>query len=53
MKKIISFVIIYMGVVFIVGYVMSGDIWVGGVLVLVELLCNIVVFYFYGVIFGK
>lgn len=47
MKKTISFAIIHMSVAFTIGYTMSGDIWVGGALALIEPLCNTVAFYFH------
>ncbi|MGB3621404.1 DUF2061 domain-containing protein [Ketobacter sp. MCCC 1A13808] len=53
MKKTISFAIIHMGVAFTVGYAMSGDIWVGGALALVEPLCNTVAFYFHEKIWNR
>ena len=47
MKKTLSFAAIHMTVAFSVGYVMTGDIWVGGALALVEPLCNTVAYYFH------
>lgn len=47
MKKTMSFGIVHMGVAFAVGYLMTGDITVGGALALVEPLCNTVAFYFH------
>ena len=47
MKKTVSFAIIHMCVAFTVGFVMSGDVWVGGALALVEPMCNTVAFYFH------
>lgn len=47
MKKTISFATVHMGVAFAVGYLMSGDLAVGGALALVEPACNTVAFYFH------
>lgn len=47
MKKTLSFAIVHMLVAFSVGYVMTGDWWVGSALALVEPLCNTVAFYFH------
>lgn len=47
MKKTISFAALHMSVAFAVGYLMSGDIAVGGALALVEPACNTVAFYFH------
>lgn len=47
MKKTISFAVIHMCVAFTVGFAMSGDVWVGGALALVEPMCNTVAFYFH------
>jgi uncharacterized membrane protein len=47
MTKTISFAAIHICVAFSVGYVMTGDVLVGGALALVEPLCNTVAFYFH------
>ena len=47
MKKTISFAIIHMAVAFGVGFIMTGDIFVGSALALVEPLCNTVAYYFH------
>ncbi|WP_236250489.1 DUF2061 domain-containing protein [Microbulbifer sp. ALW1] len=47
MTKTCSFAAIHMAVAFTVGYVMTGDIWVGSALALVEPACNTVAFYFH------
>ncbi len=47
MKKTISFAMLHMSVAFSIGYIMTGDILVGGALALLEPLCNTVVFYFH------
>ena len=53
MKKTVSFAIIHMCVAFTVGFVMSGDIWVGGTLALVEPMCNTVAFYFHEKVWNR
>lgn len=47
MKKTLSFAAIHMGVAFTVGFAMTGDVWVGGMLALVEPCCNTVAYYFH------
>jgi len=47
MKKTISFAAIHMCVAFSVGYLMTGDVLVGGAMALVEPMCNTVAFYFH------
>ena len=47
MKKTASFAVIHMGVAFSVGYLMTGDIAIGGALALVEPACNTVAYYFH------
>jgi uncharacterized membrane protein len=53
MKKTISFAVLHMGVAFSIGYLMTGDVLVGGALALIEPLCNTVVFYFHEKIWMK
>lgn len=53
MIKTISFAIIHMGVAFTVGYVMTGDIAVGGALALVEPMCNTVAYYFHEKVWNR
>lgn len=53
MKKTISFAVLHMGVAFSVGYIMTGDLLVGGALALVEPLCNTVVFYFHEKVWNR
>jgi len=53
MKKTISFATIHMGVAFTVGYVMTGDLAVGGALALVEPLCNTVAYYFHEKVWNR
>ena len=47
MKKTISFAMVHMGVAFSIGFIMTGDFWVGSALALVEPLCNTVAYYFH------
>lgn len=47
MIKTLSFATIHIAVAFSIGYMMTGDVLVGGALALVEPLCNSVVFYFH------
>lgn len=47
MKKTCSFAVVHMLVAFTVGFVMTGDFWVGSALALVEPACNTVAFYFH------
>ncbi|WP_428819364.1 DUF2061 domain-containing protein [Microbulbifer sp. MCCC 1A16149] len=47
MKKTCSFAFVHMAVAFTVGFVMTGDFWVGSALALVEPACNTVAFYFH------
>ena len=47
MIKTVSFAVIHMCVAFTVGFVMTGDVLVGGALALVEPLCNTVASYFH------
>lgn len=47
MKKTLSFAAIHMSVAFTVGFAMTGDVWVGGALALIEPCCNTVAYYFH------
>ena len=47
MKKTISFAAVHMSVAFTVGYVMTGDVMVGGAMALIEPMCNTVAYYFH------
>ncbi len=47
MAKTLSFATVHFGVAFAVGYLMTGSVWVGGALALVEPACNTVVFHFH------
>ena len=53
MKKTISFASVHMAVAFSVGYVMTGDVVVGGTLALVEPACNTVAYYFHEKIWSR
>ncbi len=47
MSKTASFAVVHMSVAFTVGYVMTGDVMVGGALALVEPLVNTVAYHFH------
>jgi len=47
MAKTFSFAAIHFSVAFTVGYLMTGSVWVGGALALVEPACNTVAFHFH------
>ena len=47
MRKTLSFAAIHFTVAFLVGYAMTGSVWVGGALALVEPMCNTVAFHFH------
>lgn len=47
MTKTLSFAGVYFCVAFLVGWIMTGSVWVGGALALVEPACNTVAFYFH------
>ena len=47
MTKTCSFAAVHMAVAFAVGYALTGDVWVGSALALVEPACNTVAFYFH------
>ncbi len=47
MAKTISFAILHFAVAFTVGYLLTGSALVGGLLAVIELACNTVVFYFH------
>lgn len=47
MTKTLSFAAVHFIVAFLVGYAMTGSVWVGGALALVEPLCNTVAFHFH------
>ena len=45
MDKTLSFAAVHFTVAFLVGYLMTGSVWVGGALALVEPACNKVAFH--------
>lgn len=45
MAKTFSFAAVHCSVAFLVGYVMTGSVWVGGALALVEPACNTLAFH--------
>lgn len=47
MSKTLSFAVVHFSVAFTIGYLMTGSIWVGGALALVEPACNTVAFHFH------
>ena len=47
MLKIFIFVILYFIIVFGIVFVLIGDIFIGGLIVLLELACNMVAYYFH------
>ena len=47
MTKTLSFAAVHFSVAFLVGYLMTGSVWVGGALALVEPACNTVAFHFH------
>lgn len=53
MKKTVSFGAIHMSVAFTVGYIMTGDVAVGGTLALVEPVCNTVAYYFHEKVWNR
>lgn len=47
MTKTLSFAAVHFTVAFSVGYVMTGSVWVGGAIALVEPAINTVAYYFH------
>ncbi|HZX77482.1 DUF2061 domain-containing protein [Lysobacter sp.] len=47
MAKTLSFAAVHFSVAFTIGYLMTGSVWVGGALALVEPACNTVAFHFH------
>lgn len=47
MAKTLSFASVHFSVAFAVGYLMTGSVWVGGALALVEPACNTIAFHFH------
>ncbi|MFT6558311.1 DUF2061 domain-containing protein [Sneathiella sp.] len=48
-----TFAVLHFGVAFLVGYLLTGSLLVGGVIALVEPLCNTVVFYIHERIWNR
>ena len=53
MKKTLSFASIHTAVAFSVGYIMTGDIAVGGALAIIEPACNTVAYCFHEKVWTK
>lgn len=53
MTKTLSFAGVHFSVAFLVGYLMTGSVWVGSALALVEPACNTVAFHFHEKIWGR
>lgn len=47
MRKTLSFAAVHFTVAFTVGTLMTGSMWVGGALAIVEPTCNTVAYYFH------
>ena len=47
MAKTATFAILHFGVAFSVGYALTGSVWVGGTIALIEPAINTFVFYFH------
>lgn len=47
MAKTLSFAAVHFSVAFTIGYLMTGSVWVGGALALIEPACNTVAFHFH------
>ena len=45
MAKTFSFAAVHFSVAFLVGYLMTGSVWIGGALALVEPACNTLAFH--------
>lgn len=45
MTKTLSFALVHFSVAFLVGWLMTGSVWLGGALALVEPACNTVAFH--------
>lgn len=53
MYKTLSFAAVHMSVAFIVGYVMTGSVWVGSALALVEPAVNTVAYHFHELVWQR
>ena len=47
MLKTLSFAAVHFTVAFTIGYLLTGSLWVGGVMALVEPACNTVAYHFH------
>lgn len=47
MRKTLSFAAVHFSVAFALGYLLTGSLWKGGLLALVEPACNTVAFHFH------
>jgi len=45
--KTASFAVLHFSVAFLVGYILTGSFLIGGLIALVEPVCNTIVFYFH------
>lgn len=45
--KTATFAILHFSVAFAIGYLLTGDLLVGGLIAIIEPMCNTVVFYFH------
>ncbi|MDR2872426.1 MAG: DUF2061 domain-containing protein [Xanthomonadaceae bacterium] len=45
MNKTFSFAIVHFSVAFLLGWLLTGNIWAGGILALIEPACNTVAFH--------
>ena len=53
MTKTMSFAAVHFTVAFSVGYVMTGSVWVGGAIALVEPAINTVAYYFHEQVWNR
>ena len=53
MVKTTSFAIVHFSVAFSVGYLITGSITIGGMIALIEPLCNTVAYYFHEKVWEK
>lgn len=53
MRKTLSFAAVHFTVAFLVGYLMTGSVLVGGALALVEPLCNTVAFHLHEKVWAR
>lgn len=53
MTKVASFAVVHFSVAFTVAYIMSGSIWIGGAIALVEPAVNTVAYYFHEQVWNR